>query len=65
MLRCVLKSEMVPSFLQVNEMNDKMSFQVDVKFAAPFYMGRISEMLYGKNTKVLRPNYNQGEDRPN
>ena len=40
--RCVLKSEGYESLfaLQVNEMNEKMSFKVCAKFAVPFYMGR-------------------------
>ena len=41
--------------LQVNEMNEKMSFKMGVKFAVPVYMCRIfSEILYearGKNVK--------------
>ena len=31
----------------MNEMNEKMSFKMGVKFAVPFYMGRISfDILY-------------------
>ena len=40
---CVSKMEGNGSLFrhQVNEMNEKLSFQMGVKFAAPLYMGRI------------------------
>ena len=38
---CVEKGRIwVPFQLQVNEMNEKMSFKMGVKFAVPFFMGR-------------------------
>ena len=54
---CVKKCRIwVPFQLQENEMNEKMSFKMGVKFAAPLYMGRIfSDVLY----KI------RGENKPN
>ena len=43
----------------MNEMNGKISFNVGVKSASPFHMGRIFEMYCMKiGAKVLRQNYN-------
>ena len=66
---CRKVKDMGPFFqLQVNEMNEKMSFKMGVKFAVPFYMGRIF-LIYCMNlkleAKVLRLNYKYKEDRPN
>ena len=57
---------MGPFLLQVNEMNEKVSFKMGVKFAVPFYMGRIFFIYCMKlEAKVLRLNYKYWEDRPN
>ena len=56
----------VPFWLQVNEMNEKMSFKMGGKFAIPFYMGRNFEIYCMKlEVKVLKLNYKYLEDRPN
>ena len=52
---CVIKREEYGSLfqLQVNEMNDKMSFKMGMKFAVPLYIGRILRIFYetgGKST---------------
>ena len=37
---CVSKSQGVLFWVQLNEMNEKMSFKIGVRFAASFYMGK-------------------------
>ena len=46
-------------WLQVNEMNEKMSFKVGVKFTAPFYMGRILISFKMGLLKMIQVNFQQ------
>ena len=64
---CVEKLRIwVPFLLQMNEMNEKMSFKMGVKFAVPFFMCMIIlDILYEIRGKVLRLNYKYWDDRPN
>ena len=57
---CVVKRRIwVPFWLQVNDMNEKISFIVGVKAAAPFHMGRTFEIYCIEiDAKVPRLNQN-------
>ena len=49
-----------------NEMNERMSFKMGVKFAVPLKIGRTFEIYYIRlETKVVTMNYKRYEDRPN
>ena len=49
---------MGPFLVQVNEMNEKMSFKMGAKSAVPFLYGKDSEKYCMKlGAKVLRLNY--------
>ena len=58
MPRCVCR-KVKDKGLQVNKMNENISFNMGVKSAAPFQMRMIFEMYCMKTgAKVLRMNYN-------
>ena len=65
---CVSKIEGNGSLfrLQVNEMNERMSFKMGVKFAVQVYMGRIFQKYCMKQeAEMIKVSYKRYEDRPN